>query len=271
MLLNIEHDSFYTYSSPVFLEPHHFYFSPVARDYYRIVDFSITVDPSPVGLSQRNDAEGNTFHQCWFAEKLEHLKVSMKMELETMVYNPFGFLIEESEGKKEVLAPYLKCQQLSEEFKRWLKSFEEHSKDGIITLLGNICNQIHQEWTHEIRYEESLLDPNECFKTKKGSCRDLSWMLINGFRHLGIASKFVSGYSFNPELEEGHELHAWVEAWVLGAGWVGLDPSSGLFTNEYYVPVATSYLPANTLPVQGNFRGDASSKLETSVVITKAE
>ena len=88
------------------------------------------------------------------------------------------------------------------------------------------------------------------------------------FRQLKIPARFVSGYAFNPVLEDGHELHSWVEAWIPGAGWIGFDPVSGLLTNHFYIPVVSSFDPKYTLPVQGSYMGDATSKLETEVIIT---
>ena len=83
-------------------------------------------------------------------------------------------------------------------------------------------------------------------------------------RHQNIPARFVSGYAFNPELE-GHELHGWVEVWLQGAGWIALDPSAGLLATEAYVPLASSYHPVNTLPVQGTFRGQAEAAMKTRV------
>ena len=82
---------------------------------------------------------------------------------------------------------------------------------------------------------------------------------------LGLASRFVSGYAFNPELEGGHELHAWLEVFLPGAGWVGMDPSLGLLTGHSYVPLAFHPSPQKTLPVQGKYGGKSSSRLYTEV------
>ena len=92
-------------------------------------------------------------------------------------------------------------------------------------------------------------------------------MLIHMLRMQGLAARFVSGYAFNPELDEGNELHAWVEAYLPGAGWLGLDPSLGLFADQNYIPLATSSLAQNTLPVHGNYGGTARARLATTVDI----
>ena len=86
-------------------------------------------------------------------------------------------------------------------------------------------------------------------------------------RELGLAARFVSGYAFNPDLEEGHELHGWLEVFLPGAGWIGLDPSLGLLTDHHHIPLASHPDPLRTMPVQGIFSGQATSQLETRVDI----
>jgi transglutaminase-like putative cysteine protease len=90
-------------------------------------------------------------------------------------------------------------------------------------------------------------------------------MEMDILREIGLATRFVSGYAFNPDLEDGHELHAWLEVFLPGAGWVGVDPSLGLFTDHTYIPLTSHPDPKRTLPVQGTFSGTSDSKLLTRV------
>ena len=201
---------------------------------------------------------------------LDGVHIQMEMEVETHHVNPFDFLIEEKKNDlhDKPLAIYLHDKEkLSPEMLKWIKQIKDATGDNIITFLSTLCSQINADWDHAARYDDHLLSATECYSSKKGSCRDLSWMLIQVLRNAGIPARFVSGYANNPDLEEGHELHAWVEAWLYGSGWLGLDPTAGLFTQDQYVPVATSYLPKLTLPVQGTFRGVALSTLQTKVEI----
>ena len=268
MQLEIHHLSIYAYEDPVFLEPQHLYFRPQHRSYLKLLNFQFDIFPQPSILSERLDAENNSYYQLWYDGNVSKVEINARMKLELSPFNPFDFL-EEEEGKKmevQFLTLYLTKEQISTNLIEWFSQIHNQS-DRLITFLSTICDKIHQDWDHQVRYENTLLSPGDCFLGKKGSCRDLSWMLIQALRHLNIPARFVSGYSFNPDLGEGHELHAWVEAYVYGAGWVGLDPSSGLFVTNHYIPVATSHHPFNTLPVQGTYRGDAKSSLETSVHI----
>ncbi|MEM7549586.1 MAG: transglutaminase family protein [Bacteroidota bacterium] len=267
MKLKIHHHTSYQYSTQVFVEPHHLYFYPGIRSYLRLKQFEIKVDPVPDGLAQRIDAENNPYHQCWFMGQRDSFNIDVHLELEVSDYNPFDYLIEEVVRKEKLtgLAPYLNKEHLlSEDLILWINELFESVSRNKTEFISRLCSEIHGNWTHEVRYEETLYHPNDCFKAQTGSCRDLSWMMILILRYCGIPSRFVSGYSYNPEAE-GHELHAWVEAWVYGPGWIGIDPSSGLFTTQFYVPVTASHHPSLTLPVQGTYRGEATSRLHTKV------
>jgi transglutaminase-like putative cysteine protease len=160
---------------------------------------------------------------------------------------------------------------LDSSIEQFVKEIQKYTNNDITTFMSMLCGEINLNWQHQYSYMQQLMTPNDCFKSKAGSCRDLSWMMIQMFRCANIPARFVSGYAYNVELETDNELHAWVEAWIPGAGWIGLDPSSGLIATEHYIPVATSYHPKNTLPVQGTFRGNAQSKLTTQVNITSLD
>ena len=109
--------------------------------------------------------------------------------------------------------------------------------------------------------------PDKTFELKSGSCRDLSWMEIHLLRNMGIASRFVSGYFYLPLEKEGFDLHAWVEVFIPGAGWIGFDPSHGMVAGASHIPVASSAHYDNTMAVTGAVRGSASSELETKLWI----
>ena len=265
----IEHHSSYSYSEPVFLEPHYLYFYPLTRPYQKVLEFDLKITPSPQGLSSRLDAEDNFYHQCWFMEKIDKLDITAVSKIKTTPVNPFNFLVDESREsfQQKALDLFNKPQnQLSTAFRQWLDQLEFNPESNLTGFLLGLGQHISASWQHAIRYGEHLMDPNQCFISRTGSCRDLSWMMIQILRNLGLPSRFVSGYCFNPELT-GHELHAWVETWLTGAGWVGIDPSAGVFVTSEYFPVSSSYHPSHTLPVQGTYRGDATSKLETTVNI----
>ncbi|MEO0553821.1 MAG: transglutaminase family protein [Bacteroidota bacterium] len=267
MLLNIKHHTSYVYDRKVFLEPHHLYFRPLQRNYLTVKGFDLKVSPSPSGSSTRIDIENNPYEQCWFNSETDHLDIHLELSVETKKFNQFNYFVEETAKTKyqSAINLYLQDQvSLEDDMIHWIEQFDRSNRTS---FLSSLCNLIHERWDHSTSYKSKLLDPNACFRSDSGSCRDLSWMMIQILRYEGYPARFVSGYSHNPEID-GHELHAWVETWLPGAGWIGLDPSSGLFTTEFYVPIAASYHPVNTLPVQGTYRGAVNSKLDTWVEIT---
>lgn len=267
MKLRIKHVTEYNYSKEVTLFPHHLYFYPAHRNYLELVAFDLSVQPQS-GLSFRLDAENNAFHQCWFNQPITQLKTVAEMVVTTHYINPFDFIIETGKNPQPtILSPYLEKQPLTEEIINWLKNVTAPAGDNMVTLLTFLNQEMHMSWEHTIRYEPTILSITECFNSKKGSCRDISWLMVQLLRNINIPARFVSGYAFNPGLAKGHELHAWVEAFLPGAGWIGLDPSAGLLATDHYIPVVSSYQPQNTFPIQGLYSGDASSELSFEVSI----
>ena len=267
MKLKVTHLTQYSYSKEVVLQPHHLYFYPAHRNYLNLQSFDIQVCPNPSGLSFRTDIENNAFHQCWFNDPIKELTVTAELIVETHPINPFDFIVEEPIEPSPIQTPYLQHQAFSPSAANWLNEVVAPAGNNMVTLLTFLAGEIHSNWEHTIRYEPTLMSVDECFSSRKGSCRDLSWMMIQMLRSINIPARFVSGYGFNPNLGEGHELHAWVEALLPGAGWIGVDPNSGLLATDRYIPVVASYLPRNTFPIQGNYYGDASSDLKFEVTL----
>jgi len=270
MILHIQHRTHYEYSEAIFPEPSHLYFYPSDRPYLQLLSHNLRVTPEPSGLSPRQDLENNFFYQIWYAASMSTITILMEMSVRVTRHNPLDFLVEyePKTPHEEAVVPYLKVSEaLTPNMKAWIGEIQSSNSDPL-AFVTTMAREIGEQWQHTLRYGSALLLIEECFESKKGSCRDLSWMMIQMMRHRGIPARFVSGYAFNPELGEGHELHGWVEIWLRGAGWVGVDPSAGLLTTAYYVPLAASCHPVNTLPVQGTFRGQAHAKLSTSVSIS---
>lgn len=268
MRLRIEHVTEYLYTEKVYLEPHYLQLYPQSRSYYQVDRHDISITPATTGLSKRLDLENNLVGQCWFQEAVDQFTVTSLLEVTVIPFNPFDFLVDTDYTGQNPYSFFLETpEDLSADFTEWLESVQE--VDGTDPLRFSIAlnEAIHAGWSHEIRKTPNIMSSSECFEYKRGSCRDLTWMMMMGLRYAQIPSRFVSGYAFNPELGTGHELHAWVEAGLPGAGWIGLDPSSGLLCDETYIPMHASHHPKNTLPVIGNYRGDAESTLSTKVLI----
>lgn len=275
MKLSISHLTRYTYEEKVPLNTHQLFLIPQQRTYYRLFDADWVIRPEPMGKSQRINAEGNPFFQVWFNAPTDFLEVELSFQMETYDFNPYGFIIAEHKYPfdqfeyKGSTGKFLKIYQEAEDLpllKNYALKLMSENQD-IVSFLVALLTVIHKDWSHDLRYEPGLLEPMDTFENRRGSCRDLSWMLMQMLRNIGLATRFVSGYAFNPELHEGHELHGWVEVYLSGAGWVGIDPSLGLFADHNYIPLASSFHPTNTLPIAGTYGGTAKSEFFTDVKI----
>ncbi len=280
MLIQIWHHTRYEYNHEVNLGIHKLYLIPQHRPYFRIEHQKFSVNPIPEGRNFRQDLAGNWYKQCWFFGEYNFLEIQSEWIFKLQNFNPFGFILDRSfeengwhhplfqfsyEDKTSFLIPFL---QENEEFNYFdFLNEVKKSSSGLVDFIVKLTRIIHQNWTHEVRNEENLWPAQSTFEKKRGSCRDLAWMQMEMLREIGLATRFVSGYAFNPELEGGHELHAWLEIFLPGASWVGVDPSLGLFTDHTYIPLASHPDPKRTMPVQGSFSGIASSQLKTSVDI----
>jgi transglutaminase-like putative cysteine protease len=279
MKLRINHFTHYEYSSVISLGVHRLYLLPQFRTYLSVSSQNLRISPNPAGFGDRMDLVGNSFRQTWFNDLTDSLKIESELTIETKEFNPFDFIIDPDfltgsmDSGKPVFSYSLENQDLISSYIRLtefasaanlLNSTWEGSS-GVTDWLARLTNSIYQNWNHLIRHEENIWDPGFTFSNGGGSCRDLAWMEMMLLRQTGLATRFVSGYAFNPNLDDGHELHAWLEVYLPGAGWIGLDPSLGLLTDHHYIPLATHPEPRQTLPVQGTFAGTATAELHTRV------
>jgi transglutaminase-like putative cysteine protease len=280
MRLQIQHQTKYQYEDKVPLNPHQLFLIPQQRTYFQTKNANWDIFPQPVGKNQRINAEGNPFFQVWFNVETDVLKVNVDLEIEAFDFNPFSFILSPDiqypfqnfvyHGNTGEFLKIYKQTDAFPELAEFAASIMRKSPD-IVSFLVKLLDQIHNNWSHGLRYEPGLLYPMDTFATKEGSCRDLSWMLMTMLRNLGMATRFVSGYAFNPEVDAGHELHGWIEVYLPGAGWVGLDPSLGLFTDHHYIPLASSFHPSHTLPISGTYGGAATSSFTSEVWIKEID
>lgn len=275
MNLSITHISEYVYSSPVNLHPHFFRMSPLPYPHVDVTSRSIKSFPEPAGSAWIIDQENNQALHCWYLGKTESLTIETHIQVITKPYNPFSFVYYPLRNHElnalvetpwpDIFSPFLKTEILSEELIFLLENLKQ-ACTGTSEFVQAIARKIGQECTSQPREKGAPLSADDTWTKREGSCRDLSWLMIQLARTSGFPARFTSGYHFAPGLND-HELHAWVEVYLPGGGWVGLDPSTGFPIDQAYIPVACSASPESTLPVEGAFSGDATAVLTTSVII----
>ena len=225
------------------------------------------------------DPEDNHVLSVSFEDTHYRMEINSTSEVLIAEFNPFGFVIfpdqylkigfNYNETDRAVLYASLTEIPVSGTLARLNKAMLEKSGYDTLQYLILLTHTIHEQYKKIHRHDGPPLTPPVLEKAKEGSCRDLAYLQMALGRNSGLACRFVSGYVLDEAIEKDFELHAWVEVFLPGAGWIGFDPSTGLAVDSRYVPVACSAFPENTLPVGGNFRGNASSKLTTKITVNK--
>jgi transglutaminase-like putative cysteine protease len=279
MHFKIIHETTYLFNDSVFLEPHYLRFRPKQTSFINVSNFSLTLELEPEGHRVIEDEEHNVVDFYWFEKLTKGLTIKAESYLQTNTYNPFNFIIHPqqfntlpftySEHQNQVLNASLQKIPLNQELLNYADAILDASHFNSVTFVTNLTSQIHKDFSVEYREAGSPLLPEHTFWMKKGSCRDLSWMQINILRSYGIATRFVSGYFYFETEKPNYELHAWIEIFIPGTGWLGFDPSHGILTGNTHFAVASSAVPENTMPVSGGIRGSSTSKMLTHLIIEK--
>lgn len=277
MNFKIIHETRYRFSADVFLEPHYLRLYPKKTSYGTLEKFDLEIFPKPAGLSRFTNEENELIHFCWFSGLTKTLLIRSESIISVKDYNPFGFILypddfnrlpfQYSKVASRLLLTFLNSMKLSDELVHYGQAICEKSGYETIPFITALTNQIHNDFIVEYREEGAPHDPSDTFGYKRGACRDLAWMQINLLRSMGMATRFVSGYYYFEMESSDYELHGWLEVFLPGAGWIGLDPSHGVVTGNAHIPVVAGSQFENTMPVSGTIRGDATSHLVTNVKI----
>lgn len=279
MLYKIEHVTQYSFSKEVFLEPHTIRLHPRSDSAQTVQKFEIDVNPEPKGRTNLVDIGGDSM-SLWFEELTDSLTIISRSEVETHRSNPFDFLLSsdrvhllpmEYRGPDEsVLEPYrVPSSDFGDKFEGFVAKILLESENSTLNFLSVLTSYINQNFEHEVREEGLSHDPGETLSQMKGSCRDFVVLFAEVCRSMGIASRFVSGYTVgDPENNENY-LHAWAEVYLPGGGWRGYDPTLGLAVADRHVALTSGATPMQAAPVTGTFRGTgAEAKMEYQITIT---
>ena len=267
----LHHVTHYEYDRPVQLGPQVIRLRPAPHSRSRILSYSLKVEPEDHFINWQQDAFANYQARLVFPKKTTAFKVTVDVVTEMAVFNPFDFFLEPSAEEvpfkyadtvREELQSYLDKDHKTPLFKKYLASMDRQ-RQRTIDFLVQINQRLHQDIRYTIRMEPGVQTPEETLTLQSGSCRDSAWLLVQLFRHMNIAARFVSGYLIQlaPDVKsldgpsgtevDFTDLHAWCEVYLPGAGWVGLDPTSGLLAGEGHIPLACTPQPSAAAPIEG--------------------
>ncbi len=270
----LEHTTTYLFDRSVNLGPHVVRLRPAPHTRTPIEAYSIRIEPKEHFLNWQQDPFGNFQARLVFPEKTKKFEVTVDLIADMSVINPFDFFLEPDAETfpftyepelRDDLTPYLAPLPMTPEVRSWLDAvgldpaIEIRTIDFLVAINQRLANDI----AYSVRMEPGVQAPEETLQRAIGSCRDSAWLLVDILRNLGLAARFVSGYLVqlvadveplegpSGPKEDFTDLHAWAEVYLPGAGWVGMDPTSGLFVGEGHIPLAATPSPSTAAPIAG--------------------
>jgi len=272
----LNHKTRYRYEKDVWLSPHVVRLHPAPHCRTPITSYSLRTTPTDPFVNWQQDPYSNRLARLVFPEKTREFTVEVDLVAEMTVINPFDFFVESSAELypfsydpvlARELSPYLDAAPAGPKLSVLVRQMRTHHVRSIDFLVA-----LNQRVQHDVRYlirmEPGVQTPEETLTTASGSCRDSAWLLVQLLRHLGIAARFVSGYLIQlaPDVKsldgpsgaerDFTDLHAWAEAYLPGAGWIGMDPTSGLLAGEGHIPLACSADPVSAAAITGFYSPD---------------
>ncbi|OIN59642.1 transglutaminase family protein [Arsenicibacter rosenii] len=276
MIIHVRHSSYYDYDDIVTLSPHILYLYPRMYPYQRLLGYDLTIEPTPSKVVRNVDVEGNVQQVVYFTGSTNRLQVSVNIELKSDSFNSFDFVLFPFETKhlagfkypaavESMLHPYLERVGVTADVELWARRIAASANWETVPFLTTL-NQTIRQFSYEIREYGPPLSPAQTLSDRKGSCRDYTTLFMAACRSLGLAARFVSGYLFgNPQQE--HELHAWAEVYLPGAGWRGFDPTEGSVVSNHHIFLTSTARPELAAPISGSYRGTAKSTFRAEMEI----
>jgi uncharacterized protein (DUF2126 family)/transglutaminase-like putative cysteine protease len=267
----LSHITHYRYDRLVKLGPQVVRLRPAPHSRTQVLSYSLSIEPDKHFINWQQDPFANWQARLVFPEPTREFKVTVDLVVEMAVFNPFDFFLEPAaekfpfaynESQARELAPYLVTEPATPLLKAYLEQTDRTPKRTIDFLVG-LNQRLQKDIKYSIRMEPGVQTPEETLKLAVGSCRDTGWLMVQLFRHLGLAARFVSGYLIQLKADvksidgpsgaeqDFTDLHAWCEVFLPGAGWVGLDPTSGLMAGEGHIPLACTPEPSSAAPIEG--------------------
>ncbi|MGW4118963.1 transglutaminase family protein [Nocardia sp. NPDC004711] len=278
--VSLEHRTTYSFDHPVRVHPHVVRLRPAPHTRTAIEAYSMRVSPGNHWVNWQQDAFGNFLARLIFHEPTPELSIVVGLIADMDAINPFDFFVEEhaehfpfgySPQLSADLEPYLRPVDEGESgsgpgasVRDWVRRHTPADRPRTIDFLIAVNQALRHDVAYTVRMEPGVQSPDHTLRAALGSCRDSAWLLVSVLREFGLAARFVSGYLIQlaqdvPSLDgpsgppaDFTDLHAWTEVYLPGAGWVGLDPTSGLFAGEGHIPLAATPHPVSSAPITGS-------------------
>ena len=283
-VLTVRHSTTYRYSEHVGLGEHRIMFRPRESHDLRVLSSEIIVTPQPACVRWLHDTFDNSVAVVTFDGTTTELSFRTTVTLEHFEDSPPEYSLDDSartypfryaDEDLPNLSQALSFEHSKDCIAKWALQFlTPADASGTMNMLRAMTCGIREQFTYIRRPEKGVQTPEQTLHSRRGSCRDFAVLMIEACRSLGVAARFVSGYIYTPSRSNiigGGATHAWMQAYLPGAGWVDFDPTNSIIGNRNLIPVAVAWMPKHVLPLWGTYEGSAAAFLGMDVTVHVSE